>query len=107
MKKPQTIIFDLGGVLIDYDPRYLYRKVFSTEEEINWFLEHVCTPEWNEQQDAGRSFADAIKKRVAQFPEYEEPIRIWFRRWPETIRGPIQETVDVLKAIRDSKEHEW
>ena len=53
-----TIIFDLGGVLIDWNPRHLYQKIFNTEEEITWFLENVCTPEWNEQQDAGRPFKD-------------------------------------------------
>src|SRR6187455_2102162 len=54
-----TIIFDLGAVLIDWNPRYLYRKIFSTEKEIDWFLENICTSEWNDKQDAGRSFEEA------------------------------------------------
>ena len=59
-----TIIFDLGGVLIDWNPRYLYQKIFKTDEEVTWFLTNVCTPEWNEQQDAGRSFAEATEEAV-------------------------------------------
>ncbi len=54
MRKKEVVIFDLGGVLIDWNPRYLYRKLFASESEITWFLENVCTPEWNERQDGGR-----------------------------------------------------
>ena len=60
-KSFDTIIFDLGAVLIDWNPRYLYRKIFKTEEEITWFLENICTSEWNDEQDAGRSFEEAPK----------------------------------------------
>lgn len=100
-----TVIFDLGGVLIDWNPRFLYRKIFKTEEEVTWFLENVCTPEWNEQQDAGRSFEEATEELVARFPEHELPIRAWYGRWKETIPGPLQETVDILKDIKHSKSH--
>ena len=105
MRKIETIIFDLGGVLIDWNPRYLYRKIFSTEEEINWFLETVCTGEWNEQQDAGRSSEEAIAVLLKQFPQHEVAIRSWFDRWPETIGGPIHDTVEILKTLRDMKQH--
>jgi 2-haloacid dehalogenase len=98
-----TIIFDLGGVLIDWNPRHLYRKIFKTEEEIEWFLKNICTNEWNEQQDAGRSFAEATEELLAKFPEHEQPIRAWYGRWQETINGSIEGTVDILRAIRDSK----
>jgi 2-haloacid dehalogenase len=100
-----TIIFDLGGVLIDWNPRFLYRNIFKNEEEISWFLENVCTPEWNEQQDAGRSFEEATLELLAKFPEHEVAIRAWYGRWKETIRGPIHETVDILKSIKDSGNH--
>ncbi len=100
-----TIIFDLGGVLIDWNPRHLYQKIFKTEEEITWFLENVCTPEWNEQQDAGRSFEDATKELVQKFPEHEHAIRAWYDRWQETIHGPIHETVEILRSIRDSRRY--
>lgn len=105
MSSINTVIFDLGGVLIDWNPRYLYRKIFKTEEEINWFLENVCTPEWNDQQDAGRSFEEATEELVAKFPEHELAIRAWYGRWHETINGRIHETVELLKEIKESKKY--
>lgn len=101
-QKINTVIFDLGGVLIDWNPRYLYRKIFETEEEITWFLENICTPAWNDEQDAGRSFEEATADLIRQHPEYREPIAAWYERWQETIAGPIQGTVDILKQIKDS-----
>jgi len=100
-----TVIFDLGGVLIDWNPRYLYRKIFKTEEEITWFLENICTSEWNDQQDAGRSFEEATRELAQKFPEHKEPILAWYNRWQETMGGPVHETVEVLKAIRDTKKY--
>ena len=100
-----TIIFDLGAVLIDWNPRYLYRKIFKTEEEISWFLENICTSEWNDEQDAGRSFKEATEVLIAKHPEWEIPIRAWYERWQETIPGPIQGTVDILKTIKESKKY--
>lgn len=105
MQQLKTIIFDLGGVLIDYNPRYLFQKIFATEEEITWFLNNVCTSEWNDHQDAGRPFAVAIDERIAEFPDHEYAIRAWFHRWPETILGPIHGTVDLLQSIRDQKQY--
>ena len=102
MSSINTVIFDLGGVLIDWNPRHLYRKIFNTEEEVTWFLENVCTGEWNDQQDAGRSFEEATEELVQKFPDHEEAIRAWYGRWQETISGPIHETVEVLKTIKDS-----
>ncbi len=106
MRKTDTIIFDLGGVLIDWNPRYLYRKIFSTEEEITWFLEHVCTSEWNERQDAGRSFVEATTELIERFPQHETAIRAWHGRWQETVGGPIGETVEILRALRDQRKHQ-
>jgi 2-haloacid dehalogenase len=103
-EKIDTIIFDLGGVLIDWNPRYLYRKLFKSEEEVNWFLENICTSEWNDQQDAGRSFEEATRQLIAKHPEFEEPIAAWYSRWKETISGPISGTVDILREIRDSRQ---
>ena len=100
-----TIIFDLGAVLIDWNPRHLYRKIFKTEEEISWFLENICTSEWNDEQDAGRSFEEATEVLVAKHPEWEVPIRAWYDRWTETIPGPIHETVEILKTIKESNKY--
>lgn len=103
--KINTIIFDLGGVLIDWNPRYLYRKIFKTEEEVTWFLENICTGEWNDQQDGGRSFEEATKELIQKHPEWEEPITAWYGRWRETIAGPIEGTVQILKEIKESKKY--
>lgn len=105
LKKNQsvdTVIFDLGGVLIDWNPRYLYRKIFKTEDEITWFLENICTSDWNEKQDAGRSFQEATEELLLQFPEYEMPIRAWYGRWKETLNGAIQDTVDIFEEMKES-----
>lgn len=104
-KQIDTVVFDLGGVLIDWNPRYLYRKIFTTEDEITWFMTNVCTSEWNDMQDAGRSFADATEELVMKFPEHETPIRAWYGRFPETISGAIQPTVDVLTRIKEKQAH--
>jgi len=108
MTTVNTIVFDLGAVLIDWNPRHLYRKIFKTEEEVTWFLENICTHDWNEKQDAGRPFEEATNELLAKFPAYEIPIRAWYGRWQETISGPIisgpiQGTVDILTQMRDSK----
>jgi 2-haloacid dehalogenase len=96
-----TIVFDLGAVLIDWNPHYLYEKIFK-EEDMHHFLATVCTPAWNEEQDGGRSLAEATRVLIAQFPEQEENIRFFYDRWPEMLRGEIPGTVELLKTIRDS-----
>jgi 2-haloacid dehalogenase len=105
MSKIDTVVFDLGGVLIDWNPRYLYRKIFKTEDEITWFMTNICTSEWNDMQDAGRSFADATEELVLKHPTHEVPIRAWYGRFPETISGAIQPTVDVLSQIKNKNAH--
>lgn len=104
-KKIETVIFDLGGVLIDWNPKYLYRKIFKSEDEVDWFLNNICTSEWNDAQDGGRTFEEATRELLTKHPEWEEPITAWYGRWQETINGPIQETVNILSTIRDSKKY--
>lgn len=104
-EKIDTIIFDLGGVLIDWNPRYLYRKIFKTEEEVSWFLENICTSEWNDQQDGGRSFEDATRELIEKHPAYKDPIMAWYGRWQETISGPIHGTVNILRQIKQSDQY--
>jgi 2-haloacid dehalogenase len=101
-EKIETIIFDLGGVLIDWNPRYLYRKILKDEDQVTWFLENICTSEWNDQQDAGRSFEEATRELILKHPEWEEAINAWYGRWQETITGSISGTVDILKKIKAS-----
>jgi len=97
-----AVIFDLGGVLIDWNPRYLYRKLIADEAVMEQFLTEVCRPEWNAQQDHGRPFAEAIAELVAQFPAQEAWIRAWWERWPETMNGAIAGTVEILAELRAS-----
>lgn len=97
-----TIIFDLGNVLIDWNPRYVYRTVFDTEEESEWFLQNICTLDWNEKQDAGYLIATAVEEKVTEFPEWENEIRIYYDRWVEMLKGPINETVEIFRQLKQS-----
>ncbi|MEL6866917.1 MAG: HAD family phosphatase [Bacteroidota bacterium] len=98
-----TIVFDLGGVLIDWNPRYLYRKIFATEAQVDHFIENICTMAWNEQQDAGRTWAEANEVLIAQHPAYQSEIEAYFGRWPEMLGGAIGETVKILEHFHQSK----
>src|ERR1700722_5063085 len=80
-----TIIFDIGGVLVDWNPRHLFRKIIDDEARMEWFLTHVCNDEWNREQDRGRSFADAVAERVALHAGWEQEIRAYDARWPEMV----------------------
>jgi 2-haloacid dehalogenase len=96
-----AVVFDLGGVLIDWDPRYLYRSLFDGDEAaMDRFLATVCTPEWNRGQDAGRPWSEAIASLVAEHPEHADLIRAFWDRWPETLGDAIGPTVEVLADLR-------
>lgn len=97
----KAVVFDLGGVLIDWNPRYLYRKRFGGDEAaMEYFLTHVCTHDWNHQQDAGRSFEQACALARAEHPEYREHIDAWFPGYETMLGGAIQGTVDILAELR-------
>ena len=100
-----TIIFDLGGVLIDWNPRYLYRKIFDDEKEMQWFLTEVCSPDWNEQQDAGRSWEEATQLLIQHYPHYEQQILAFWKRWPEMLNGAIETTVYILEHLHSQAKH--
>jgi 2-haloacid dehalogenase len=95
-----TLVFDLGGVLIDWNPDYLYNKLIPDEKEREWFLSTVCTPDWNEQQDAGRSLREATEHLVEKYPAHEAAIRAYYDRWTEMLGGPIQETVEIFREVK-------
>ncbi len=99
---PTTVIFDLGGVLIDWDPRHLYRGLFDDEASMEAFLAQVTTPAWNLELDAGRPWAEAIATLVERHPERRELIEAFHRRWPEMMAGPIEGTVAILRQLRDA-----
>ena len=97
-----TIIFDLGAVLIDWNPHYLYKTIFDDEQEMKNFLANICTPDWNEEQDAGRSLQEGTDILVAQFPEHEANIRAFYGRWQEMLGEPFHGTVELLRRLKDS-----
>lgn len=97
--KPDTVVFDLGGVLFDWDPRHLYRSVFADEDAMERFLREVCTPAWNALHDEGRSFEEGIAEAQAKHPEQAEKIALYYERWPEMLAGTIDGTVSVLKQL--------
>ncbi len=103
MKTPiTTVVFDLGGVLIDWNPRHVYRELFDDEERMEWFLANICTPEWNARQDAGRTFEEATAELLEKHPEHERLIRTYYDRWEDMLAGPIPGSVEILREVRDS-----
>lgn len=97
--KPAAVVFDIGGVLIDWDPRYLFREVIADEDTREWFLREVCSPEWNRQQDRGRPWADAVAEAIARHPEHADWIRAYDERWIETIGGVDRETEALVREV--------
>ena len=100
-----TIIFDLGAVLIDWNPHYMYRTLFTDEEEMKSFLATVTTSDWNEEQDAGRSLQEGTEILVKQFPQYEANIRAFYSRWEEMLGEPFWDTVEIFKELKDSSKY--
>jgi 2-haloacid dehalogenase len=97
-----TIIFDLGSVLVDWNPNYLYRKLFADEQEMQDFLANITTPDWNEEQDAGRSLQEGTNLLIQQHPQHEANIRAFYDRWDEMLGDPIQGTIDLFKQLKES-----
>ena len=99
--KRSTVIFDLGGVLIRWDPRLLYAKLFDRATEMESFLSDVCTTDWNEKQDAGRSFADGAAELIARHPDKEHLIRAFGDRFDEMIPGALDDVVTILRDLKE------
>jgi 2-haloacid dehalogenase len=100
---PSVVVFDLGGVLIDWNPRYLYRSLFGgDDEQMEWFLANVTTPEWNSEQDRGRSWDEAVSTLVALHPDRADLIRAYHERWTEMLGGAHEDTVAVLERLRST-----
>lgn len=96
----EAVIFDVGNVLIEWDPRHLYRKLLPDEAAVERFLSEVCAPEWNLAQDRGRSWADGVAERVALFPEHAALIRAFDARWQEMVPGAIEPSVATLRELK-------
>jgi len=101
----ETIIFDFGAVLIDWEPRRLYRKIFDNENDMEEFLTKICTHDWNVQQDAGRTLEDATNLLVKKHPKFKSEIEAFYGRWEEMLGGPIQSTVDILELLQKRNTH--
>lgn len=95
----KNIIFDFGGVLIDWNPRHLYRGMFKNDEEMEYFLSEVCSSSWNLQQDAGFSLQKATEERISLFPKYRDKIEMFYGRWPEMLGGAIENNVEILFTL--------
>ena len=96
----KNLVFDFGGVLLDWNPRYFYKNVFSDKSEMEFFLREVCSPQWNLKMDAGCSFADATKELQEQHHEYKAEIELYLRNWEIMIGGEIIENTRLLKPLK-------
>ena len=106
MNKINTLVFDFGGVLIDWNPAYVYLKEFrGNQEEMSHFLNTICSWEWNENQDAGYSLQKAIEERVAMYPEHERLIRMYYGRWEDMLGYEHTDTVALLKTFKDHNKY--
>ncbi len=106
MSDINTIIFDLGGVLIDWNPQYVFNdSYFESVEKRDHFLEHICTPDWNERQDEGRSIVEATEELIKEFPEWESAIRDFYGRWTDMLNGPIEETVNIFRSLKEARKY--
>jgi 2-haloacid dehalogenase len=99
----KAIIFDLGGVLIDWNPHYVFNETyFDSEQKRKEFFDTICTSDWNEEQDAGRSIVVATQDLIAKHPEWETSIRDFYGRWTEMLKAPIPETVEIFRELKKS-----
>jgi len=101
----KTIIFDLGGVLADWSPSYLYESIIPDEKERQFFFDHVCTKAWNEEQDAGRPIAEGNEILIKEYPKYKDQILAFYGRWEEMLIGSIDGTVQILEELKTNNKH--
>jgi 2-haloacid dehalogenase len=102
MNQIKAIVFDLGNVLIDWNPDYIYREMFDDEKEKMHFFQNICTSDWNEQQDAGRSLKEGTEELVAKYPEWKDHIEAYYARWTEMLGGPIAGSVDIFRQLKEN-----
>ena len=99
-----TVVFDLGAVLIDWDPRHLYRTLFTgpdAETQMEHFLATVCTPSWNLEQDRGRTLVEATSLLVSKHPEQAALIEAYYDRWDDMLGEPIEGTVEIARELKE------
>lgn len=103
----KNIVFDFGGVLVDWNPRYVFVPWFGDATRAEWFLSNICTYEWNAQVDAGRTTAEITEERVAMFPEWEKEIRLYYDRWIEMVHGDIPGMEALVRAYKQRGFRIW
>jgi len=96
-------VFDLGGVFVDWNPMYLFRKLFPTEEEARWFHENICTSDWNLEFDAGDIYSEGVARLITRFPRYWREIQAYDLRWKETFNGFFQGTIDIHDELIEAE----
>lgn len=98
----KQLVFDLGGVLIDWNPLYVFKTIFEDQKELDYFLSEVCNMEWHSQQDAGtRTFAEATSDLIKKFPEYESAIKLFYPSWDKMFAGVFEDTVAIFNQLKE------
>ena len=100
-QKITTVVFDIGNVLIEWDPRHLYRRIFETPDEIEHFLATICTSAWNLEIDRGKPFGEAVKELTATHPQHETAIRAFDERWSEMVPGLVPGTLALMERLEE------
>lgn len=98
----KNIIFDFGGVVMDWNPRYYFKEYFNDDERMEYFLKNVAEDEWNAEQDRGRSLSEGTEIQVAKFPEWEKELRAYYDNWTAMLKSDIPENVEVLRRLEHS-----
>lgn len=102
----KNIVFDFGGVLIDWNPRHLYYPYFNGDrEQAEWFLANICTYTWNVQMDGGKPFSEGVAELSAQHPEWAEAIEVYHSRWNEMIGGEVEGTASLVRRLKEAGYH--
>jgi 2-haloacid dehalogenase len=101
-RRISAVVFDVGGVLLDWDPRHLYRKIFSSDAQMEWFLGHICTTAWHQEHDRGTDIRASCETLAARHPAYAAAIRAWAERGEEMIRGTVPGVVELLDALAEA-----
>ena len=94
-----TVVFDIGNVLVAWDPRMVYNRIFGDQAKAEWFLTEVCSHDWNLEQDRGRSWSEAEAEAIGRYPAYAEEIRAYRRHWREMVPGDIAVNVGILQRL--------
>ncbi len=101
--KIKNIIFDFGGVLMDWNPRYFFKGYFNNDEKMEYFLENIAQSEWNEEQDRGRTLSEGTEIQVKKFPDWEKEIRAYYDNWAVMLKSDIPNNVEVLRKLAKTR----